>query len=1074
MKTASAEMLKAMQDSRAFTYSFAFVFADESTLTITEDDLVDTGGISFSSGSSSLPIGCAMCQCLTLTLINYDDRYKDYDFYGCVIEASASMDFPGRTETIDLGAFTVTEPEEYGSAVTVTGYDDMYKADRPYVSSTDFPKSAGELYAEACTQSNLIPLDTTFSNYTFQVEGVPENTSCRQVIGLCAAFAGGNAVVKNGAVRIIEIKNQIVPYPVTDGGYFDTDTPYSSGADIYGGIFNPWDTGDALDGGTLQDLRSLQLFADVLNLSISTDDIVITGVQVTSGSDSYLSGTDGYVIKLDNALAAGHVTQAATLIAARLVGVKFRAFTIEIPAYPLAELGDAVLIYNNGLYTSFVTDIEFNFHGKTTLKCSADNPIRNTSKTYTAQTQAEQRLRSLLGEEKTARETAENALASAIAAKSGLYTTEQVQPDQSVIYYMHDAPQLSNSHTVWKMTADAFAVTTNYQGDQTVWDAGLTVDGVLIAKILNTNGVNADWIRSGAIQIKDAGNNETFYADTATGIVRINATQFSLTGAQITSSWTGEGVPTNSNYPAVNWGNDTTRAQHLGDMYYDENSGTGIYKYSELYEGLLLTFTGTYSYTGSGNAVIFAFKFGTAWYQIINPFEDGTVDTSIFLPTHYTYGSANKPEFLLYVVTAADGLSCNLTYRISVARDVFPDAEYYGTSQPFSAPNLSSRDINTDYTLSPAPTSGTTGRQIYVNTSPIDTTKSYGWKNIGLSGEDEYARALATRAENAVTSLDYSLNQQEIFNRLTRNGAVQGIFLENGQLFISFEFARGGALSLGTFDPNSQYHGSGYIEIYDDAGHVIGRIDEDGLYLESPPSNHNAGDSVKIADGMVYFDGQYSSGASGLVGAIDLSGESDWQTNDDVFGIRTDMYLYPQLVLCNKTVNKGILISNTDTEVIGALWVKGSVSVDGSVTVEGAKSRAVKGTEYGDRLLYSYETPTPYFGDIGTGRTDETGTAVISIDDIFDETIDTAIEYSVFLQKEGRGDLWVAEKDHSFFVVEGTPNLKFSWEVKAVQKGFEMYRLDDMALKEDAYDTVDLKEIMNDELAAYDKGMEGL
>ncbi len=97
------------------------------------------------------------------------------------------------------------------------------------------------------------------------------------------------------------------------------------------------------------------------------------------------------------------------------------------------------------------------------------------------------------------------------------------------------------------------------------------------------------------------------------------------------------------------------------------------------------------------------------------------------------------------------------------------------------------------------------------------------------------------------------------------------------------------------------------------------------------------------------------------------------------------------------------------------------------------KSRAVRTEQYGNRLLYCYEMPTPMFGDIGEADIGEDGVAVISIDDVFSETIDLGMKYQVFLQKEGEGDLWVSQKEAAYFVVEGTPGLHFSWELKAKQ-----------------------------------------
>ena len=108
----------------------------------------------------------------------------------------------------------------------------------------------------------------------------------------------------------------------------------------------------------------------------------------------------------------------------------------------------------------------------------------------------------------------------------------------------------------------------------------------------------------------------------------------------------------------------------------------------------------------------------------------------------------------------------------------------------------------------------------------------------------------------------------------------------------------------------------------------------------------------------------------------------------------------------------------------------------------GTKSREVNTDNYNNRLLYSYETPTPLFGDIGEAQLDSDGICYVDIDDIFSETIETRQEYQVFLQKEGEGDCWVADKQKRYFVIQGTPNLKVAWELKAKQRDYDMIRLE--------------------------------
>lgn len=126
----------------------------------------------------------------------------------------------------------------------------------------------------------------------------------------------------------------------------------------------------------------------------------------------------------------------------------------------------------------------------------------------------------------------------------------------------------------------------------------------------------------------------------------------------------------------------------------------------------------------------------------------------------------------------------------------------------------------------------------------------------------------------------------------------------------------------------------------------------------------------------------------------------------------------------------------------GGVYISGNTQVVGSLSSTGTKSRLVETPGYSDRLLYCYETPSPMFGDIGSGTIGEDGTCVVMVDDIFSETARTDIAYQVFLQQCGQGDLWVSDKSMTHFTVEGTPGLAFDWEMKCRQTDYEHLRLE--------------------------------
>lgn len=119
-----------------------------------------------------------------------------------------------------------------------------------------------------------------------------------------------------------------------------------------------------------------------------------------------------------------------------------------------------------------------------------------------------------------------------------------------------------------------------------------------------------------------------------------------------------------------------------------------------------------------------------------------------------------------------------------------------------------------------------------------------------------------------------------------------------------------------------------------------------------------------------------------------------------------------------------------------------------SLTVRGTKSRVVDTADYANRLLYSYETPSPMFGDIGEGVIDADGYCYVPIDPVFAETV-TLDNYQVFLQAYGSGSCYVSERHPGYFVVCGEAGLTFGWELKAKQAGYDDKRLDNTGVVEE-------------------------
>ena len=508
MKNVSNEFRKTMNTRTDFYMESDVVFADGTEKELTRENFYLSGNsYTDAAGNSSFPLGVALEKQIQISLVNDKDQFSEYDFYGAKFTVYCCLDLDsGTTEKILLGTFTVTEPETYGSIITVTAVDDMYKGDKDYSTGLTFPMTAGQALRDSCSACGITLLDTTFTNDDYIISEMPEGITHRALWGLCAMLAGGNARMDEyNRLRIISYDFSLFDRAGLNGGVFDNDNPYSSGDTADGGSFNPWDTGAAIDGGTFLEAKDYHVFWKAKNLTVATDDVVITGVQTTIDEETYRFGEEGYILSLTNQLIEGNPQDAVNRIGALIVGARFRPLNMDHTAYPLAEVGDVCFVVDRkqNTYQAIVTDVNFTFFGFTTLQCKADSPIRNSSKYNSQLTQAIVQARLNTQKQITEYDKAVQQLTSLITQSFGVYKTEEVLEDGSTIYYMHNKLTLAESQTIWKMTADAFAVSTD--GGQT-WNAGMDSSGNAVVNVLSTVGINFNWAKGGTLTLGGQGN----------------------------------------------------------------------------------------------------------------------------------------------------------------------------------------------------------------------------------------------------------------------------------------------------------------------------------------------------------------------------------------------------------------------------------------------------------------------------------------------------------------------------------------------------------------------------------------
>lgn len=616
-------------DNRNYLKYADITLTDGTVINLTNADFW-SNGMKFEdsvSDDNTFNIGSANINTLNLSINNFDGKYTDYDFTDATVicyvgielepeDTSALLDTTGDKildttgneiivhknaliEKIRICTMTVIDtPYQNTTIIELECEDNMRKFDRDYsASKLKYPATRKQIIQDACKVCG-VTLDTlNFYQDSYQIPARPDDEALtfRQVIAwTCQIGCQYARCDKYGRLTI---------------KWYDTEITDANRAVI-----------NSTNGFTP-----------------NLDDVVITGVQVTEyleststdeEASSYLYGEEGYVLKIsaNKLIPQGTGEVVANIIGEKCVGMSFRPFETECLTDIVLEAGDAVLITDRkgNKYKSFLTNVVLQPGSFEQISCNAESAARNSSKTYSLVTQAAVDARKSVWKERTTREQALQEFKDRLDNSTGVYTTVQTQQDGSQIFYLHDKPTLAESKAVWKMTAEAWGVSTD--GGQT-WNGGMTVDGDTIVRILNAVGVNADWINAGAITVTDTDGsilfsvdmdtksvyldgsvqigggkslNQTFanylqeskdysdgklsdYAETVTG--SLGELQDQIDGQIETFYYDYE--PTLQNKPASNWTTTEERKKHEGDLFFwkpNKETGEGGYAYRFFYD----------------------------------------------------------------------------------------------------------------------------------------------------------------------------------------------------------------------------------------------------------------------------------------------------------------------------------------------------------------------------------------------------------------------------------------------------------------------------------------------------------
>lgn len=942
-----------------------FTFTDGSTLSITDKDLW-SNGFKFEdavSQSGSFDIGAAIVNKLTLQINNFSGKYTDYIWDGARVVCHIGLELSTGIEKIRICTMTVTDaPYQNTAIISLTCEDSMRLFDRDYSESKlSYPATRLQIIQDACEVCGVTLQSTRFDNDDFVIQNRPDDSSItfRQVIAWVAQMGCQWAKCDE--------------YGRLCFGWYEREVPDN----FYDLVETPWkdvEGNDILDTTGEQIITIMQTGITAIQTNGFTPwlyDLEITGIKVTeyvenssqNEAKTYQSGKSGYVIEIsDNKLIQEGTGEAiCKIISDRCVGMKFRPFSTGALTNIAWEAGDTIAISdrNGKQYNSYLTSVTLNPGAFEQLECSAKSASRNKQKQYSLNQQIQAENNKNLRDERTAREKALEELSQRLAESSGTYTTVETQPDGSNIYYLHNKPQLSDSDIIWKMTAEAWAVSTD--GGQH-WNGGMTVDGDVIARILTATGINADWINTGTIKAIDKDGNTTFLVDVTTGRVIINADSIQIKGKDvnaiakekaetevnnfISNTYTTDisnlqsqidgqietffydYEPTLQNIPASGWTTNEERKKHEGDLFYWKSKG---YSYRFMQDGatwkwqlvqdtditLALAAAEKAQDTADHKRRVFVvhpeppYDIGDLWAQGSNgdlmrcrvARASGSYDSSDWeKASKYTDDSSLDlfingvfKDSLNSLKTQIDGKietwyqpndpslkwtkteelpwcdidgnkildkSGNEIVLVWESEKAEHEGDLWhntsdntqwiyksGIWQPQSIPNelLDKIDGKSSvYMIQPTPpyyegdlwvTTNSEGKASlktsFVNRINGDFTAS-DWIDFKYADKDDI--------KNAIDNYDTSLGQDEVFNKLTKGGTEQGIYIEDGKVYINAKYILAGLLA------GERINGRG-LKVINDDKNVTLEIDSKGNVILAPKTFSLQGKTVKeIAD----------------------------------------------------------------------------------------------------------------------------------------------------------------------------------------------------------------------------------
>lgn len=565
-----------VRDNRSYVYNIRITFQDETYIDITNEDLMEQGGVVIDEAVSTdenIGLGSCVVNKLSITLKNYDGEYDEYDFRKANVVLKIGLVVNGQVEQFQRGIYIVAEPPVYNSsAVTITCYDYMMLMDKLYSEANiSYPINISTLLDYLCTACGVRRVPQTLATDSMTLTGSPasDTTTCREILSHIAQmngmfcrfdalgrlyfswFANGFLdseivirQVQDGAVRTVQDNVVRISYMSNEGGV-DWNNQVSIPA-----IYN-------------MDMAKYDTIITGVRIVIQQNAADDTSTESTSVIDTYVSGTDDYLISVENnpLINASNAETILAILASRLIGLKYRKATVSHLGMPWLCAGDTALVTDaKGLERDIlVSSTVFTALDKQNTTSAGASPVTNTAASFTPETI--QYVKTMEGIKPVIQ-----SLSQRIANAGGLYETKVADQQGAVITYLHNKKNLSESDIQIKVSDVGVVVTSNGTAQTPTW-YGLTVDGQLIADILQATGINADWITTGVV----ASENNRAYFNLNSGYFAI--ADNSQLNRIVLRGWAGalilqtrENTEQDWDY-SVEMGADTTDTYEVGEIF---------------------------------------------------------------------------------------------------------------------------------------------------------------------------------------------------------------------------------------------------------------------------------------------------------------------------------------------------------------------------------------------------------------------------------------------------------------------------------------------------------------------------